>query len=258
MIKLEKTQVYGLDNAIRAMRNPLNSWKKSDSSYYGYCFVNDEYTDHTCTYDECYKECSKDPKFQIGETDMKLCKALIKAGSSDRKFLRMIHVQVDITAPLYFLKEFDTYKISTVANSCSTMHKIHSRDLTIDDFSHEHLEEPMLNTLKGIIDLMNLYRKKFVETKDKTNWWQIIQMLPTSYNQMRTWDGSYETLLSMYFQRRNHKLDEWHTLCDWILELPYMKDFIGALEEQKEEKKEKKEDKISDHMVDNLMLNNQI
>lgn len=228
MLKVENTSVLGFESAFRGMRNPLNSWKKGDSTF--------------------------TPKIKIGENDMKLAKALIKAGPADRKFLRMLHVQVDITAPLYWWKEFDTYKISTVADSCSTMHKIHSRDLTIDDFSTEHLNDLMKNTLKGIIELMNLYREKFIETKDKDNWWQIIQMLPSSYNQMRTWDGNYETLMSMYFQRRNHKLDEWHTFCDWILELPYMKEFIGALDERVLEK----EEVPTDHMVDNLILNNQI
>ena len=243
MIKITNTYVHGLDNAISAMRNPLNSWNKSDSKV---LFNNDD-------------EPGQGPfRFEIGEKDMKLCKALIKAGSSDRKFLRMIHVQANILAPLYWWKEMDTYKVGTVSNSCSTMHKIHSRDLTIEDFSYEHLNDPMLNTLKGLIELMNYYRQKFVETKDKNCWWQIIQMLPTSYNQMRTWDGDYETLMSMYFQRRNHKLDEWHTLCYWSLELPDREDFIGALEEKKEEKKEKKEDNLPNHMVENLILNNQI
>ena len=243
MVKIENTYVHGLDTAITAMRNPLNSWDKSDSKA---VFIDEEYNEEFRP--GVYR-------FEIGEKDMKLCKALIKAGNSDRKFLRMIHVQADLTAPLYWWKEMDQYKVGAVTDSCCTMHKIHSRDLTIEDFSTEHLNDLMKGTLKGIIELMNLYRQKFVETKDKDNWWQIIQMLPSSYNQMRTWDGSYETLLSMYFQRRNHKLNEWHTVCDWILDLPYMKDFIGALEEKKEEKKE---DNLSNHMVDNLILNNQI
>jgi len=242
MLKIENTYVHGLDNAIRALRNPLNSWDKSDSKLIP---VDMELRPGVF-------------KFEIGENDLKLCKALIKAGSSDRKFLRMIHVQVDITSSLYWWKEMDQYRVGCTTNSCSTMHKIHSRDLTIDDFSTEHLSNVMKGTLKGLIKLMNLYRQKFVETKDKDNWWQIIQMLPSSYNQMRTWDGDYETLLSMYFQRRNHKLDEWRTFCDWILDLPYMRDFVDALEEKKEEKKEKKEDNLSHHMVDNLILNNQI
>ena len=241
MVKIENTHIYGLDNAIRAMRNPLNSWDKSDSKVF---FDNAD--------DGEFKE--ELFKFEIGEKDMKLCKALIKAGNSDRKFLRMIHVQTDITAPLYWWKEMDQYKVGTVTDSCSTMHKIHSRNLIIDDFSTEHLSNLMKGTLKGIIELMNLYREKFIETKDKENWWQMIQMLPSSYNQMRTWDGNYEILLSMYFQRRNHKLDEWHTFCDWILTLPYMKEFIGVLDERVLEK----EEVPTDHMVDNLILNNQI
>lgn len=218
MIKIENEHIYGLENAIRAMRNPLNSWDKSDSISEP---IDIEFRPGHF-------------KFILGEKDLKLCQALIKAGTSDRKFLRMIHVQADFTAPLYFYKEMDQYKVGTVTNSCSTMHKIHSRDLTIDDFSYEHLNEPMLNTLKGIIELINYYRIKFVETKDKNNWWQIIQILPTSYNQMRTWDGNYETLISMYFQRRNHKLDEWHTVCDWILTLPYMKEFISILDKKED------------------------
>ena len=231
MIKIENEHIYGLENAIIAMRNPLNSWSKSDSTSEP---IDIEFRPGHF-------------KFNLGEKDLKLCQALIKAGNSDRKFLRMIHVQVDFTAPLYWWKEMDQYKVGTVTDSCSTMHKIHSRDLTLDDFSHEHLEEPMLNTLKGIIELMNLYRQRFVDRTNaydkenafnnemkKRNWWQIIQMLPTSYNQMRTWDGNYETLISMYFQRRNHKLDEWHTVCDWILTLPYMKEFISILDKKED------------------------
>lgn len=216
MIKIADEHIYGLENAIRAMRNPLNSWDKSDSVSEPIDI--DFRPGHF--------------KFNLGEKDLKLCQALIKAGNSDRKFLRMIHVQVDFTAPLYWWKEMDQYKVGTVTDSCSTMHKIHSRNLTIDDFSTEHLNDLMKGTLKGIIELMNLYREKFIETKDKENWWQIIQMLPSSYNQMRTWDGNYETLISMYFQRRNHKLDEWHTVCDWILTLPYMKEFISILDKK--------------------------
>ena len=238
MLKVEDLDFSGLNTAIRSMRNPLNSWNKSDSKLIP---VDMEFRPGAF-------------KFEIGEKDLNLCKALIKAGNSDRKFLRMIHVSVNITAPLYWWKEMDQYKVGTVTDSCSTMHKIHSRDLTIDDFSTEHLNDLMKNTLKGIIELMNLYRQKFIETKDKENWWQIIQMLPSSYNQMRTWDGNYETLMSIYFQRRNHKLDEWHTFCDWILELPYMKEFIGALDEKVLDAKEE----VSEHMVDNLILNNQI
>ena len=215
MIKIDNTHIYGLDNAIFCMRNPLNSWDKSDSKV---VFANDDSQ-------EAFR-------FEIGEKDMKLCKALIKAGNSDRKFLRMIHVQADITAPLYWWKEMDQYRISCTTNSCSTMHKIHSRDLTLDDFSHDHLTKESLDVLMNTIELINEYRLQFIETKDKDCWWQMIQLLPSSYNQMRTWDGNYETLLSMYFQRRHHKLDEWHTLCDWIIELPYMKDFISVLDKE--------------------------
>ena len=238
MLKVENDYTYGLENSVRAFRNPLSSWSKSDSTLVP---VDMEFRPGFF-------------KFVFGPNDMKLAKALIKAGNSDRKFLRMIHVQVDITSSLYWWKEMDQYKVGTVTDSCSTMHKIHSRDLTLDDFSHEHLEDASLNILEGLIQLINSYRKKFIETKDKKYWWQMIQLLPSSYNQMRTWDGNYETLMSIYFQRRNHKLDEWHTFCDWILTLPYMKEFIGVLDEKVLEK----EEAPTEHMVDNLILNNQI
>jgi len=205
MIKIEKACTFGWEGAFRGMRNPLNSWSKTDSDF-------------------------KDGNITLGENDLKLCKALIKAGASDRKFLRMIHVQLDITAPLYWWKEMDQYKISTVTDSCSTMHKIHSRDLTMDDFSTDHLTEENKAVLKNTIAAINEARKGFKETGDKDQWWQMIQLLPSSFNQKRTWDGNYETLIGMYFSRRHHKLDERHAMCDGILELPYMKEFLGALD----------------------------
>ena len=205
MIKIENIEVQGFKAAIRGMRNPLNSWNKADSSFNNNTPV-------------------------LGENDLKLCKLLIKAGSSDRKFLRMIHVTWDVTAPLYLWKEADQYRIACTTNSCSTMHKIHSRDLNIEDFSYEHLNEESKENLLKTIETINKNRKLYKETNDKEYWWQMIQLLPGSYNQMRTWDLDYETLINIYFSRQHHKLDEWHVLCDKILELPYMKDFIEVLE----------------------------
>ena len=201
MIKIEKTEVYGWESAIRGMRNPLNSWNKSDTHF------NWEIG-----------------KIVIGENDLNLMKRLSKAGSDHAKFLRMINVTCDITAPLYWWKEYDTYKVGTVANSCSTMHKIHAKEFTLDDFSHEQLIPHFKTDLECTILSLNYARKKFMETKDKTYWWQMIQLLPTSYNQKRTVQLNYQVLKSMYFSRRNHKLAEWHTLCDWIEELPYFKE----------------------------------
>ena len=237
MIKIKDTEILGMRKAIQGMRNAMNSWDKSDS-----CFI-----DPCCFYD------NKSEEFyeynHIGEKDMELAKRLIKAGSSDRKFMRMIHVQADVTAPLYWWKEYDTYKVGTTSNSCSTMHKIADKEFTIDDFSHEQLLSwdydkcPTFNykfdndedseyictaqsVLKHIIYALNHYRNKYIKTKDKTFWWQMIQLLPSSYNQMRTIDLDYETLFSIYHQRKNHKLNEWRDFCKWILTLPYMNDFI--------------------------------
>lgn len=166
--------------------------------------------------------------YDMGEKDMELAKRLIKAGSPDRKFMRMIHVQADVTAPLYWWKEYDTYKVGTTANSCSTMHTIHKRDLTLDDFSHDRLDDDIVyNYLKSIIEGLNLFRTQYNNSKDKKYWNQIIQLLPSSFNQMRTIDLSYETLFSIYHQRKNHKLDEWHQFCDWIETLPYMREFLS-------------------------------
>ena len=169
--------------------------------------------------------------FTVGENDKKLACKLVKAGSDHRKFMRMIHVQADVNAPLYFWKQLDQYKVSTTTNSTSTMHKIHSNEFTIDDFSHEHLsdgEYGNIELLKCVITCLNVARIKFIETKDKKYWWQMIQLLPTSYNQLRTIDLNYEVLLNIYHARKNHKLDEWHTFCEWIEKLPYMKEFINA------------------------------
>ena len=209
MIKIEKTEVYGWEAAIRGMRNPLNSWNKSDTIFDG-------------------------DKWCMGENDLNLMKTLSKAGNDHGKFLRMINVACDITAPLYWWKEFDTYKVGTVANSCSTMHKIHAKEFTLDDFSCEHLDEAFKRDglvvagykryLEYVIDGLNDAREMYLETKDKYYWWQMIQLLPSSYNQKRTVQLNYQVLKSMYFARRNHKLDCWRTLCDWMLTLPYFKE----------------------------------
>ena len=208
MIKIEKTDVYGWDSAIRGMRNPMNSWDKSDSKWDGFGDADG---------------------FTIGDNDLDLMKRLAKGGAVHAKYRRMITVYVDITAPLYWWKEFDTYKVGTVANSCSTMHKIHAKPFTLDDFSHEHLrgernyrdvDEP-IGILNIVIDALNSYRDDFIETKDKDFWRQMIQLLPSSYNQKRTLMLNYEVLVGMYRDRKNHKLDEWHTFCDWIKSLPY-------------------------------------
>nr|DAF99043.1 MAG TPA: hypothetical protein [Siphoviridae sp. ctDmR33] len=201
MIKLENTEVYGWEAAIRGMRNPMNSWDKSDTLFDGDMFC-------------------------MGDNDLNLMKRLAKAGSDHRKFLRMITVTVDVTAPLYWWKEFDTYKVGTVTNSCSTMHKIHAKEFTLDDFSHEHLYSSTMFTLKNMVYKLNFWREKYLDTKNKDDWWQLIQLLPSSYNQRRTCCLNYEVLANIYFARRNHKLDEWHAFCDWILSLPYFKEIM--------------------------------
>ena len=215
MIKFENTEVMNFENAIRGMRNPMNSWDKSDSRLE---IVNKD--DYELGYEANYE-------YIIGENDLSLMKKLIKAGSEHRKFLRQIFVSVDITAPLYWWKEFDTYKVGTVANSCSTMHKIHAKEFEIEDFSTEHLVDFSWNRLNDLIIHMNICREIYLETKDKEYWWQLIQLLPTSYNQKRTVTLNYEVLYSIYRQRKNHKLDEWRIdFMEWIEELPYAKELI--------------------------------
>ena len=221
MISLSNAVVFGWHSAIMGMRNPMNSWAKSDSVFY---------SDFSC---------------KIGQNDLDLMKTLIKAGTEHRKFLRMIHVQMDIEAPLYWWKEFETYKIGTVSNSCSTMHKIHEKEFTIDDFSHEHLivsdnvnHIDMVAWLQEQIDVLNEWRRTFLDVKNsdvssesaKRYWWQMIQLLPSSYNQLRTVDLNYEVLLNQYFQRKEHKLDEWRIYCEQIKCFPYLNDFIEVLE----------------------------
>lgn len=223
MLKIENTETYGWEAAIRGMRNPKNSWDKSDSEwkYYG---------------GDSYKGI-----FEIGENDLDLMKRLRNAGTDHRKYLRMITVYCDITAPLYWWKEYDTYKVGTVANSCSTMHKIHAKEFTLNDFSHEHLNSHAIEVLKKTIDELNNYRdfcvawegcginlKKMYELSDRKDaWWQMIQLLPSSYNQKRTVELNYEVLANMYKSRKNHKLDEWHTFCDWINTLPHSQLITG-------------------------------
>lgn len=229
MLKIENTEAHGWEAAIRGMRNPMNSWDRSDS---GICKGGDNGIGcSNCVHQGC--EHSYDHSFQIGKEDYKLMEMLRNAGTDHRKFMRMITVYVDLTGPLYWWKEFDTYKVGTVANSCSTMHKIHEKEFTLDDFSHEHLIDNFdyappqcepgapREILKLAIEVMNSYRKAFLVTNDKIWWWQMIQLLPSSYNQRRTVMLNYEVLANIYKSRRNHKLDEWHTFCDWIESLPY-------------------------------------
>ena len=207
MIKLERTSVMNLDNAIRGMRNPMNSWEKSDSYW---------------THIENPDTMNEAPfQFFIGENDLALARKLASAGSDHRKFLRQIFVSVDITAPLYWWKEYDTYKVGTVANSCSTMHSIHKKEFTLDDFSHERMLDTGINNLLCTIDHLNRDRQAYLDTNDKDYWDDMIQSLPSSYNQMRTCTLNYENLMNIYFARRNHKLSEWHVLCGWIETLPY-------------------------------------
>ena len=228
MIKIENVETMGWGGAIRGMRNAMNSWDKSDSKFCHYSCIT---TDDSLNEEACNFMCASNfcrGFLQIGKADMKLCKNLIKAGSSDRKFMRMIHVQADVTAPLYLWKEYDTYKVGTVANSCSTMHTLHKRDLTIDDFSHEHLDDTFGKTaLIETIRVINNARAYYNESKSMEDWYAMIQLLPSSFNQMRTIDLDYETLFSIYHQRKNHKLDEWRAFCKWIETLPYMKEFLG-------------------------------
>lgn len=225
MIRIENIGVYGFEAAIRGMRNPMNSWEKSDS-FIRTCSKGD--LDRLCDKNCQDPYCSGPNISGIGKNDFDLMIRLRNAGTDHRKFMRMITVTLDITAPLYWWKEFDTYKVGTVANSCSTMHKIHAKEFDVNDFSHEHVEEltgddynMSYDFLLRTVDILNYYRKKFLETNDKKYWWQMIQLLPSSYNQRRTIMLNYEVLTNIYKSRRNHKLDEWHTFCDWIEELPY-------------------------------------
>lgn len=229
MIKLERTDVMNIENAIRGMRNPMNSWDKGDS------FVCEERCE-TCKYRNiddfygCYKSLTN---FVIGHNDLKLATNLCKAGSDHGKFLRQIFVSVDITAPFYWWKEFDTYKVGTVSNSCSTMHKIHSKEITLDDFSIDNftlegdeVDMELNDFFLNVVADCEMLRQKFLETKDKRYWRGLVQLLPSSYNQMRTCTLNYEVLRNMYHARKNHKLVEWHEFCRWVETLPYAKELI--------------------------------
>ena len=207
MLKAERISVMNLENAMRGARNPLNSWARSDSYY------------------------DENGQYILGENDLGLAKRLARAGSDHRKYLRQIFISVDVTAPMYWWKEYDTYKVATVANSTSTMHKIHSKEFSRDDFSLDKLDEDSMAFFDTIIAKLEELRLKYTETKDKQYWYDIIQLLPSSYNQMRTCSLNYETLINIYYARKGHKLDEWHTFCDFIKTLPYAKDLIMIKDE---------------------------
>lgn len=242
MLKIEKTEVVGFEAAIRGMRNPKNSWEKSDSELgceevtgsHRFCR---ECDDAIYIHDACSCGRGNTPGFVLGLNDYDLMIRLRNAGTDHRKFMRMITVYLDITAPLYWWKEFDTYKVGTVANSCSTMHKIADKEFTLDDFSHEHLNRTGLFILENIIADLNEWRAYFIygfdsgeykiKKGDKEQWWQMIQLLPSSYNQKRTVMLNYEVLANIYKSRKDHKLDEWHTFCDWIESLPYSELITG-------------------------------
>ena len=227
MIKIENVETFGWEAAIRGMRNPKNSWAKSDSHKCP-CADWDGDCPMVMNENEPAKGCDPDKyRFCVGENDFHLMQALANSGPDDGKFLRMIHVQLDVTAPLYWWKEADQYKVGTVTDSCSTMHKIHAKEFDVNDFSHEHLTDGNLNWLLATIGVLNDNREHFVETKEKYFWWQLIQLLPSSYNQRRTCDLNYAVLRNIYHARRNHKLDEWRELCAWIKTLPYSELITG-------------------------------
>lgn len=249
MLKIENTEVVGFEAAIRGMRNPMNSWEKSDSGWDAHIppIILRNQVDWE-QWAEQYKavQYSDEYTYDIGPNDRDLMVRLRNAGTDHRKFMRMIVVYLDITAPLYWWKEFDTYKVGTVANSCSTMHKIHAKEFTFDDFSHEklinsacmeiqeqHIRISPIQALATTIECLNSYRDLYLQTKDKKYWWQMIQLLPSSYNQKRTVMLNYEVLANMYKSRRNHKLDEWHIFCDWIEGLPYSELIIGKTDRAK-------------------------
>ena len=252
MIKIENSEVLGWEHAIRGMRNPMNSWEKSDSGYCGRDLLRNCRTcvHRNTSYPACYSG------FDLGPNDYDLMVRLRNAGTDHRKYMRMIAVYVDITAPLYWWKEFDTYKVGTVANSCSTMHKIHAKEFTLDDFSYEHLLEPKdvhvpndsccnwnwegcgiispIDVLEETVNMLNKARKMFLETKDKKYWWQMIQLLPSSYNQKRTVMLNYEVLANIYKSRKDHKLDCWRDFCSWIETLPYSELITGYMADKEE------------------------
>lgn len=220
MINIERTETYGWEAAIRGMRNPMNSWENSDSypavdcgkcgviEREGFC----KPREHDCSPFACYA---------VGDADLELMKKLAAAGSDHSKYLRMLTVTADVTAPLYWWKEYDTYKVGTVANSCSTMHKIHAKAFTLKDFSTEHLTGKSIAALEKVLDVMNQERERFLASNDRDCWWQMIQLLPSSYNQKRTVQLNYAVLRNIYHARKDHKLDEWRGFCRWIQKLPY-------------------------------------
>ena len=214
MIKIENTEVFGWSAAIRGMRNPKNSWDLSDSYW---THIENPETLNTAPF-----------QFFMGENDLKLARTLANAGSDHGKFLRMIVVYCDVTGPFYWYKELDTYRAGVEKNSCSTMHKVHAKEFVLEDFSVEHLREMSQHLFRRTIWMLNTYRRYYLEHKDKSYWWQLIQLLPTSYNQRRTYMFSYAALRSIYHARKNHKLDEWHTFCDWIDSLPYSELITGS------------------------------
>ncbi len=205
MLKVQRVSVMNLENAMRGARNPMNSWARSDSAY------------------------GPDGQYVLGENDLSLAVRLCAAGSDHRKFLRQIMASMDITAPLYWWKEFDTYKVGTVANSTSTMHKLHAKPLEPADFSIDRLTPASLEEFQRYVAYLETVRQRFVEKQDRADWYDLIQLLPSSYNQMRTVTLNYEVLVNIYYARRNHKLDEWHVLCDEILRLPYARPLLGAV-----------------------------
>ncbi|WP_418963107.1 hypothetical protein [Butyribacter intestini] len=207
MIKFDNTAVMNFENAMRGARNPLNSWARSDSSY------------------------DENGNFVFGPNDLDLAKRLCQAGNDHRKFIRQIFISVDITAPIYWWKEYDTYKVGTVANSTSTMHKIHSKPFELTDFSTDHMTDEALDTMKVMVESLEEIRLKYMETKDKALWYSLIQLLPESYHQMRTCTMSYENAIAMYNARHNHKLEEWHTFCDWVCELPYFMELFPVIKD---------------------------
>ena len=213
MIKIENVEVLGWEHAIRGMRNPMNSWDKSDSGY----AINDVDT----PLDEW-------EGYIVGDNDLDLMTRLVKAGTDHRKFMRMITVYVDLVAPLYWWKEYDTYKVGTIANSCSTMHKIHTKEFEASDFSCENLDEDSFVVFTNMLKVLEKKRIEYCVNKDKNKWYSLIQLLPSSYNQRRTVMLNYEVLANMYHSRKNHKLDEWREFCKWIEELPYAKELITA------------------------------
>lgn len=206
MLKVERVSATNLDNAMRGARNPMNSWTRSDSAY------------------------GPDGQYRLGPNDLDLALRLCAAGSDHRKFLRQVFVSMDITAPLYWWKEFDTYKVGTVANSTSTMHKLHARPIELSDFSADHLTPASLEAFRRYVDYIETVRRRYVDGGDKADWYDLIQLLPSSYNQMRTVTLNYEVAANIYFARRSHKLDEWHVLCDAILELPYARQMLSAMD----------------------------